>query len=84
MRILNVDYADIDFETWHKMATDLEFCMLKMKLQRAWPSLEEIRFSCYNLKPDYLVMKRESNWKVVDCDSQLEPMEGLEWVSDDE
>ena len=31
-----------------------------------------------------LVMKRESNWKVVDCDSQLEPMEGLEWVSDDE
>jgi hypothetical protein len=73
------------------MATDLEFCMLN-KLQRAWPSLQEIRFSCYKLTPDLLVMKRESNWEVIDCDSQLEPMdwleeeemEGVTWVSDDE
>jgi hypothetical protein len=63
MRILNVDYTEINFEKWYQMATDLEFCMLR-KLKHAWPSLLEIVFF-YNLTPDVLVMKRESNWEAI-------------------
>jgi hypothetical protein len=75
VRILNVEYTDIDFEMREQMATDLEFCMLK-KLKHAWPSLQEIVFFGYNLSPDYvLVMKRESNWEDIVCDSMLEGME---------
>ena len=86
MRILDVDYVDISYEKWYQMATDLEFCMLK-KLKRAWPILQEIRFFCYKLTPDVLVMKRESNWKVIECTSELEPLDevlGIAVVSDDE
>ena len=64
---------DIDYEKWRQMATDLEYCMLK-KFKRAWPSLQEIRFFCYKLTLDCLVMKRESNWKVADCTSELDPL----------
>ena len=84
MRVLNVVHTVIDFEKWNQMATDLEFCMLK-KLKGAWPALQEIRFFCDKLLPDILVMKRESNWKVVECDSlEGEEMESVAWVSDDE
>jgi hypothetical protein len=41
--------------------------------------------------PDVLLMKRESNWKVIECFSQLESagdeletLEGVAMVSDDE
>ena len=67
------------------MATDLEFCM--KKLGRTWSSLQEIIFIC-NQTPDLLVMKRKSNWKVIECSSELEPfaeaLEDVAVVSDDE
>ena len=86
--MLNVDYANIDFEKWHQMATDLEFCMVKKKLERAWPSLQDIIFSCYELTPDVLMMSRKSNWKIIECTSELEPLDevlaGVAVVSDNE
>ena len=87
MGILDIDYTHINFEKRYILATDLEFCMLK-KLQGAWPSLQEIRFFCFNLTPDVLVMKRESNWKIIECTSELEPLDevlaGVAVVSDNE
>ena len=50
------------------MATDLAFCMVE-KLGHAWPSV--------------LMMKRESNWKVMEYTSELELFpEVLEGVED--
>ena len=90
MRILNIDYTYINFENSYQMATDLEFCMLE-KLQHAWPSLQEIRIFCHNLTPDVLLMKRKTNWRIIECLSQLESvsgdvletLEGVPLVSDD-
>ena len=74
VKTLKIYYSDIDsFDKWEQMATDLEFCMVK-KLGRAWPSLQEIIFFC-NRTPDVLMMKRESNWTVIECTSELEPLD---------
>jgi hypothetical protein len=77
---LNVVYPEIDVEKWRQMATDLEFRMVKKKLGRTWPSLQEIIFFC-DRTVDLLVMKRESNWKVIECTSELEPLAELEGVA---
>ena len=54
------------------MAMDLEFCMVKKNLGRAWPSLQEIKFFCTE-EPN-LLMSRISNWKVIESTSEGEEL----------
>jgi len=69
---LNVVYPELNYEKWVQMATDLEFCMVK-NLGRAWPSLLAIIFFCTDTS-DLLLMRRRSNWKVIQCTSEDEDM----------
>ena len=74
MTILKVVYVEIDFQQCLEMATDLEVCMGDM-LGRAWPSVQKIEFFC---KWQNLLMKRESNWNVIEG-SSVEGEKDLDW-----
>ena len=65
---LNVVYPELDYEKWFQMATDLEFCMVNKNLGCTWPSLQEIIFICTEMS-DLLLMRRRSNWKILQCTS---------------
>ena len=58
------------------MSQDLELC-LAQDLGRSWPSVQEIIIRSDDLA--LLVMRRETGWTLMECNSELEPIE-----SDDE
>ena len=73
---MTIVYPNIDSEKWFQIATDLEFCMMKKNLGRAWPSLQEIKFFCTE-EPNLLMstsMSRISNWKVIESTSEGEEL----------